>query len=214
MRQPNKDNNRNAVRHGIMSNRILPTEDPEEYKRLQASFFARFQPADDVEAACVQTMFDSVWRRERILKTETDLLTMAFNRASANPKAHTIALPNDNGLQAAAFEYCASETRALDMIVRYEAMLRRSYDRAYAQLKELQANRPQPSAPSPVAPQLAPSTDPDLPAYIREGRDPLPGETDDPFWNLELQKLQNEKCHAGNAPRGGQPQREYLRKAA
>jgi len=206
MRHNGKDNNLNAASHGILANRILPTEDPEAYQELAADFFLRFEPRDGVEAACVRTMVDSTWRSERILKQETVLLTLAFERTKAKyPEPY---VPGDDAKQAAAFEFCASDTRALDLIIRYESMLRRSYDRAYARLKELQEDLP----PKPSEKPKQPTRDPraelqsrrpeiDIPTIPADQAPPVvrrKPETGDPFHDLEMKKLQNDKCCAIN----------------
>src|SRR4051812_35298354 len=72
------DSNTNAVTYGSTANRILPTEDPDQYDSIKEAFLARFQPIDLVEHHCVQTMVDSVWRQERTTVVETDLLTMSI----------------------------------------------------------------------------------------------------------------------------------------
>ena len=206
MRHTGKDNNLNAVSHGILANRILLTENPEEYSELSDAFFQRFQPADGVEAACVRAMVDSTWRQERIIKQETTLLDLAFARSKAKfPEQFVL---GDDAKQAAAFEYCATETRALDTFIRYETMLRRSYERAYKMLKELQADRPpkpsdevKPTREQEYAAMQARRPIIDGPSIPADQAPPIfrrKPETGDPFHDLELGKLQNDNCSVIN----------------
>lgn len=66
---------RNALRHGLTAKTVLlPSEDPEAYRKHCRAFFHRFAHRDEVERELVQQLADIQWRLARVPAVEAALL--------------------------------------------------------------------------------------------------------------------------------------------
>src|SRR4051794_9306958 len=118
-------NNTNAVTHGITASRVLPTEDPAQYEIIKTAFHLRFSPIDLVEEQCVLTMVDSVWRQERTIVCETDILALSIASNNMDEDFAFIPEPHTPERQTTcAFDYIANKGCDLQLIIRYQAHLR------------------------------------------------------------------------------------------
>jgi hypothetical protein len=65
----------NALRHGLTAKTaLLPTEDPEAYKKHCEAFFRRFAHRDEIERQLIQQLADIQWRLARVPAIEAALL--------------------------------------------------------------------------------------------------------------------------------------------
>jgi len=70
----------NSLLHGVFSKvLIMANEDPDEYASLRCGYFARFQPADAVEADIIGNMVASQWFLRRAWRVETGLLDVTVD---------------------------------------------------------------------------------------------------------------------------------------
>src|SRR5437868_11901654 len=73
-----------ALDHGLCAKNIvlLPTESAELFDENNASFFNKFQPADDVESNCVVDIAAANWRLGRANAMEKALFTMTMQEVA------------------------------------------------------------------------------------------------------------------------------------
>ena len=70
----------NSLRHGMTAKAILLTnENPEAYARLAATYYEKFQPADDVECDLVDEMVVAKWRQRRDWSNEAALFDLEMD---------------------------------------------------------------------------------------------------------------------------------------
>ena len=135
---------RNAVRHGLLANSILlEGEDADAFLALAQAFDREFQPADEAEHALVDALVVCRWRLMRLWGFEKVKLT---DEIANTP-------PDLPGVRAGrAFCRLAEESRALDLIARYETRFDRQYERALKCLRQRRGsneNANLPNKPSP-----------------------------------------------------------------
>lgn len=167
---------RNALRHGLSAvaaaptlapiSPVLPTESAADYQTLLQSYLSEFSPEGLLETELVETMAAARWRLRRISTIETTLLAMEMDRL-----AEYIDLafedrdgdPTPDDRLAWTFNNLA-EKPSLNLLLRYEATLNRSYARALKQLQQLQSlpNRELPNEPTPAPTPLEPKPSPTL----------------------------------------------------
>jgi hypothetical protein len=144
---------RNSLRHGLTAKAVvLPGESEEDFQSLLDDHVDQFQPATGVEFSLVQTLAVARWRLNRIAGIETNLFN---NKMITGAKLTDLALPdmpNDDHRLARAFQ-SLSEDHELVLLLRYEATLTRSYDRALKQLDQLQRARKAAAVPIGVNPR-------------------------------------------------------------
>jgi hypothetical protein len=119
----------NAVRHGLLSEKILlsslPEETSEDFKNIREGLYIAHNPKSDAENLLVQRIVVCHWRLLRAFRYETYCLQAAREEAAETQPSEYI-LPND---------------RQLDRIVRYEGLIDRQLHRAITQLRQVQADR-------------------------------------------------------------------------
>jgi hypothetical protein len=178
---------RNSLRHGLSAKSIvLPNEDADEYQQLLDAHIDQFHPRTGVEMELVEAMAVARWRLRRIRTIETNLFTTELDRYQEDLESEPEYKTADDRL-AYVFKKLADNSQSLAMLVRYEATLTRSYDRAFKQLQTLQRqNEPKPAPAlalvSPVVTHVAPSTsrsEPSPPASLGLS-DPSGSRTVDP----------------------------------
>ncbi len=164
---------RNALRHGLSASLtpalpavspVLPTESAADYQTLLNSYLSEFSPIGLLETELVETMAAARWRLRRLSTIETTLLTLEMDRLAEYAERHFKDLhrdPTPEGRLALTFNSMANKP-ALNLLLRYEATLNRTYARALKQLQQLQSlrdyeelpNEPTP-APTPLEPALS-----------------------------------------------------------
>ena len=134
----------NSLKHGLTSKRvIIPGEDPAAFDQLHADMHADWKPATNQEATLVDQITQQAWRLERARRVETASYQAFMPNLQATPKAvqggRIEMLPTDpDEATAAAFH---ANAKAFDNLRRYETAIERSYYKAMAELRKLQAER-------------------------------------------------------------------------
>jgi hypothetical protein len=153
---------RNAVRHGLTAGfPLLDHELSDEFQSFLDAYIDRYRPSDVVELDLVQTMAIARWRLRRIAAMETALFENKM-LTSEEEIADEFDSIDDHNRLAWVFEKMSGESRALPLLMRYEASLNRLYERAAKQLKELQneptapvtPNQPEDESPAPDDPAV------------------------------------------------------------
>ena len=107
----------NALRHGLCSQKaLLPGEDGQALQDLSREFHKSTKPVGVQELYCVERMILSYWRLRRIGALEAEILLTTFEEG---------------------------RDKRLSLLIRYETSLQRTYDRASAELRNLQYMRGQ-----------------------------------------------------------------------
>lgn len=119
---------------------VLANETPEKWQSLLDSCTQRFQPSGELEREIVLELAHSRWRIRRMWTVETGLLDLEMDQQEE--QLSQLFDHFDEGTRlACAFKGLADNSRALDLLARYEARTRRSFDRALANLRALQQQR-------------------------------------------------------------------------
>ncbi len=83
----------NALRHGLTARTaVLPTEDPEAYRRHIQQFLDEYAPATPTETQLVHEIANTAWRLNRIPLLETELFTQTPDPQFLIPMLATIGL--------------------------------------------------------------------------------------------------------------------------
>src|SRR6266404_9389999 len=153
---------RNSTTHGLTAKSIvLPGESNEEYQLLFDAYIEQFDPQGVVEMELVETMTAARWRLRRLNQIETNLLSTELVRRAEAIDAEFNDMDDGDRL-AWVFQKLADRGQTLALLVRYEATITRSYDRAFKQLRTLQSdrNRPQRNEPNAGAAPTVTARDP------------------------------------------------------
>ena len=119
----------NALRHGLCSRQaILPGEDAQALADISREFYRTTRAVGPLELYCVERMILSFWRMRRIGAMEVEIL---------QAPAEDDEIPNP----------IATRDKRLSLLIRYETSLQRTYDRAFAELRNLQHMRGSSSEP-------------------------------------------------------------------
>jgi hypothetical protein len=134
----------NSLKHGLHSKQILlPTESAEDFDSLRDSYFDQLQPATPMEAELVESLAATRWRLRRLATIEANMFyNNILERARYFPDE--LKEEDDESRLAWSFTSIANDGCALQMLLRYEATLSRTFDRAFKQLQLLQKQRPEP----------------------------------------------------------------------
>lgn len=164
---------KNALRHGLASQAVLlPGEKPAEFEELRAGYLQRFQPADRPEMELVETLALTRWRLRRLYTIEAEILDNEMHILDGQIESDFGPNAGPRCRLAWTFEYLSNNRKSPAMLLRYEAHLTRTYDRARKELELLQKNRP--ASP----PADAPPPDPPAAAQSKlqnEPKRPNPG---------------------------------------
>src|SRR6266404_1472400 len=157
-----KISSRNSTTHGLTAKSIvLPGESNEEYQLLFDAYIEQFDPQGLVEMELVETMTAARWRLRRLNQIENNLLSTELVRRAEDIDAEFNDMDDGDRL-AWVFQKLADRGQTLALLVRYEATITRSYDRAFKQLRTLQSdrNRPQRNEPNAGAAPTVTARDP------------------------------------------------------
>lgn len=132
---------RNATRHGMHSNTvILRNESAELYNGIAEQYLAECEPRTVRERDLVMQIVNAHWRLARMNAMETAALDLEMDRQ--RPEIDLDIAGIDEPTRAAmAFTQLVDNSHALAMYGRSETRLRRTIDRAEAQLNLLQIRR-------------------------------------------------------------------------
>ena len=125
----------NARKHGLTSTSmfVLDNETPAEWESLLQTWIDKLRPADDAELNIVTDIAHSQWRLRRCRTYETEIVNEQLKRSPSS---------------GAAFKTLADDSRALELIHRYETRHRRAVERGLATLEKLRAMAADSSRPS------------------------------------------------------------------
>ena len=127
----------NAIKHGLAGRYLLmPGESSRGFNRLLAAHCDCYRPEGEVELDLVRAMALARWRLHRLSILEPRVLD---NELDAFRKD---ACPELNRLAHAFFK--SSNYNALPLLMRYEAALTRTHERAFKHLTEIQKLRNEP----------------------------------------------------------------------
>jgi len=125
---------------------VLQNESSVEFESFLANFIEHFQPACPLESDLVFEIAAARWRLRRILGIET----FVMDRKMAELEEDFERLFEDGCerlRQAQAFQYLSDNSKILTALARYEYRIRRSYERAVADLRRMQSERRKPEEP-------------------------------------------------------------------
>lgn len=124
----------NARRHGLFSPQtLLPNESSADYRDLHDAHVAQFRPQTPIESQLVSAMTLARWRSLRLSLIETNLFTHELESLGPEVDASSPEIR-----LACAFERLASRT-SLALLLRYQGLADRAYERAVKQLLSLRA---------------------------------------------------------------------------
>ena len=131
----------NATRHGLSSKVVvLSNESPDEFTRVLQSYTAHWNPVGQPEIDLVQDIVAARWRLNRILALETATLDIEMDRQ--RDELERLYSKIDEPIRCAmAFSALADSGRTLAILSNHETRLRRTLDRATAELRRLQTER-------------------------------------------------------------------------
>ena len=158
----------NAFQHGLCAQSVLlPDEDESECQLLMEEYGQHYRHVTALELARVHEMALCDWRLRRLTVMEQGLFTLAL-REDVKDEARRQRLFNTQPDErdeaetlAHAFRYQLAGSASLPLLLRYQAQLQRTQERARKALKQLQAERQQqereqqamtPNEPKPVTP--------------------------------------------------------------
>jgi hypothetical protein len=127
---------KNSLRHGILAKTaVLEGESPEAFIALLTALQEEHQPETPTEEGLIEDMAIARWRRERIRSMETG----GLNNQIRHPKYID---DDDIAVQHfTAFRTLTHETRALDLLNRYDARYERQFRNALTSFLNLRARR-------------------------------------------------------------------------
>ena len=134
----------NSVRHGITAKSIvLSNESKEDFEALRKTYYARYQPADEVECDLVDDMVSARWRIRRAVSLERVTIDIRQDRMQKVPPENReyIGEPPACVRIMFAYEKEFNDSDTLRLVARYETRLHRTFERADAGLRRLQKER-------------------------------------------------------------------------
>ena len=130
---------RNAEKHGIYSSAVLlHHESKEAFDLLQAGYYQRFHPASQPETDLVDQMVAATWRLRRITAVESAAIDHAME-AQRSSLDGTYKVLDPETRTHLAFEKLHLDSGAMAAYQRFQAAQIRQYDRAFRNLRTLQA---------------------------------------------------------------------------
>jgi hypothetical protein len=134
----------NAIRHGVLAESIvLDSESAERFCEVLSALQDELQPTTPIESRYVETMALAEWRRLRLICLEKEQITIETRRqesADLNNLSETAEV-NSAHFTALAFRALSDESRAQELLNRYEARYDRQYQRALNGLRAYRADR-------------------------------------------------------------------------
>ena len=124
----------NARRHGLFARDVLlPNESSAEFQDLLHTHLERFRPQTPIESELVSAMTLARWRSLRLDSIETNLFTYELESASPEVDASSPEIR-----LACAFDRLACRA-SLALLLRYQGLADRAYERALRELLSIQA---------------------------------------------------------------------------
>jgi hypothetical protein len=134
---------RNAIRHGLLADStVFDGESEERFFAFLAALEAELQPEPGIEASQVEVIAVAHWRRMRLWSVEkVQYFEETAKRLAAAQR------PGDSGDEPAitqltqSFRSLSDESRAMELLNRYESRYSREYQRALACFKNHRADK-------------------------------------------------------------------------
>ncbi len=163
----------NALRHGLTAKSlVLGNESQTEFGELMEAFIQKFQPADTVELELVTEMVASRRRLRRVWLIQTAALDLQMDRMAPEIAQQFKIITHPTRLSLA-FTTLANQEKSLQLLLRYETIYSRAFDRALKSLEKMQKSRIESNVSKelrnepPPSPQTAP-TEPKTPSPRHE----------------------------------------------
>jgi hypothetical protein len=134
----------NAIRHGILAESIvLDSESAEGFSDVLTTLQEELQPTTSIESRYVETMALAEWRRLRLLCLEKEQITIETRRQEAADLSNPAEDTEVSAIRytALAFRAMSDESRAQELLNRYEARYDRQYQRAMNGLRAYRTER-------------------------------------------------------------------------
>ena len=133
----------NALQHGFSANTfVLSNEERPLYEELLQGFIHDLQPENTIEMECIYDMVGAKWRLRRMLSVESDIFDMQINQQK--PTVDQRPGFTESSRTAVAFDALANDGNTIHLLIRYQAHLRRAFDKA---LQNFMMLKTQPSEP-------------------------------------------------------------------
>jgi hypothetical protein len=131
----------NSFVHGLASKTVVLTnESKTRFEQIFEAYIHQFQPLGDVEMDLVEEMTVAKWQQRRGWSIQTATLDHRRDLQDADLISKFESLDQPTRL-AIAFSAEANDSKALALLLRYESTHRRTYNRAFQGLLDLQAIR-------------------------------------------------------------------------
>ena len=136
------NSSQNSNRHNLTGSQIilLSTEDPLEFLRHEKEYLNRFQPLDGVERDLVRKLIAASWREKRMDMMEESMLELEM-KLQAPKISREFEMIGGETRQTLALLRAGDMREAWNLLSRYQAAARRSYNSAFKALRELQGDR-------------------------------------------------------------------------
>ena len=128
---------KSALKHGLASTAVvLSNESESDFEKLLESYLAQFDPQSEIEASLVEQLVAARWRMERVWAIETSLLDLEMmeQEDAVDQKYESI---DEVARTALAFRALCDNSRALNLLSRYESQFRRAGERILDSLLHL-----------------------------------------------------------------------------
>lgn len=125
----------NSLKHGLLAEAIvIKGEAPGQLAALSARFHDEFSPRTETETHHVETMIMCRWRLHRVWEFESATLNREIERLAAATDGQS-----NRDRDALGFKNLADQSRALDLLDRYETKFARAFIRAHQALTQLRS---------------------------------------------------------------------------
>lgn len=142
----NKNNNTNALKHGILSkNLILTSENATDLEAMRNDFSNDLKPVGTMEGILVDQIISGYWRLKRLYRVETQSMDWYAND---NGGFTIITESEEQQERKSVRDMVNNET--VEVILRYQTTIERSIYKAYHELERLQAKRNNQNVPLPI----------------------------------------------------------------
>jgi hypothetical protein len=119
----------------------MRTENDGIYERLEAAYIEHFQPVGGLEEDLVGQLVNASLRMRRLTRFEVGMYHEQMDKHEKVRKEYRDPVPEPEVQEAAAFRAICGASNAVDVTLRYEYRMRRSYDMALKTLRDLQRER-------------------------------------------------------------------------
>jgi hypothetical protein len=132
----------NATRHGLLARAVvLPTEKPDAFHEMLNEYIREFAPRTRFENDLVEELAATRWRLQRIWAMENTAIQIGMKRIEQAARAEFGDGLAGNVLTTLAFIEMSGETRALQLLNRYESRLNKRFHQIQVELKAIASAR-------------------------------------------------------------------------